>query len=233
MIQAGRPGKNLARDLLDDIRCRPALLRWILHQLLFEHLAKLTLPGILAGQVLDPLHQEVEHLPPEVEHLLPWHLQSFGHFRLSLRHTRLSLPSCADRDIRAAGVGRGDDADVVDGPAFAFRCRCLRMTGSAEQTWFLPSTRSMGMARSGSRAVADHDKVSVQRFGNACPIPSNRRDLQGVSMNPCRRHKKKEEHNIHNTCNKLKRNTKALQKKGLVLAPAHSVPFRRQQHGGG
>lgn len=69
MIQTGGVGQNRARRLFDDLGGGSALLGGLLQQLVVENLAKLTLPGIVAGQVFAPLHQEFGHLVGEVEHL--------------------------------------------------------------------------------------------------------------------------------------------------------------------
>ena len=79
VVEAHRERENVARNAFDHLVGRSAILGRILQQPVFENLTKLAIPGVFAGQVLNPPHQQFKRPMSEIEHLLARHSQFAGH----------------------------------------------------------------------------------------------------------------------------------------------------------
>ena len=73
MIVAPREGQYLARCALQNLRRRAAFLGRRRHQLLFELLLEISVPGALPREVFGSLHQEFCRPARQVQHHLGRH----------------------------------------------------------------------------------------------------------------------------------------------------------------
>ena len=76
MIEPQRVGKNLAGRALDYFMARPTLFRRVLHEGRQQPFAELPVPGALAGQVVNPVDEQLGGLSREVQHGFGRHLQA-------------------------------------------------------------------------------------------------------------------------------------------------------------
>ena len=78
VIEARAEGEHVPREPFQHLGGRVGALGGILTKVIFQNPPELAVPGLLRGEVLETVHEEVKSLAPEFEHLLVRHLQSAG-----------------------------------------------------------------------------------------------------------------------------------------------------------
>ena len=99
MVEPQRDRQDLAGGPLQDLRCRPAVLGWVLHESVREDLLEISFPGAFLGQALDALNQNLRRLACKIEHEFGRHPETVVCFIASAR-TRLRIALL--RDVRCS-----------------------------------------------------------------------------------------------------------------------------------